>query len=183
MLEIKKTALFDISAILNKISVEERQKIAELGCGNFGFFTFPLAHLVGRHGKIYAVDILKSSLTEIKNRALKENLPQIIPIWSNLEIFKGTQIEANSLDAALLINVLNQSDKRAEIIREATRMLKTKGKLLIVDWQQSDSPLGPDPQRRLKLELLKTAVTKLGLDIKEEFVAGPFHYGLVLVKL
>lgn len=183
MLEIKKTALFDISAILNKISVEERQKIAELGCGNFGFFTFPLARLVGRHGKIYAVDILKLSLAEIKTRALKENLPQIIPIWSNLEVFKGTKIEANSLDSALLVNVLHQSDKRAEILREAARMLKTKGKLLIVDWKQSDSPLGPAPERRLKLESLKAAASKLGFDIKEEFAAGPFHYGLILIKL
>ncbi len=57
MLEIKKTALFDITAILNKISIGERQKVAELGCGNFGFFTFPLARLVGRSGKVYAVAI------------------------------------------------------------------------------------------------------------------------------
>lgn len=183
MLEIKKTALFDIESILNKISVEERQKIAELGCGNFGFLTFPLARLVGRHGKVYAVDILKPSLMEIKARALKENLPQIIPIWSNLEIFQGTKIEANSLDAALLVNVLHQSDKRAEIIRETARMLKTKGKLLVVEWQQSDTPLGPAPERRLKLDSLKAAAAKLGFDIKEEFVAGPFHYGLVLIKL
>ena len=182
-MEIKKTVLFDIAGILNKISIEERQKVAELGCGNFGFFTFPLARLVGRNGKVYAVDILKSSLTEIKTRALKENLPQIIPIWSNLEIYKGTAIEAGGLDAALLINILHQSDKRADILREAFRMLKTGGKLLIVDWNNNDSPLGPAPDRRLKLDALKAAVTRLGFDIKEEFAAGPYHYGLLLKKL
>lgn len=183
MLDIKKTALFDITSILNKISVGEKQKIAELGCGNFGFFTFPLARLVGRSGKVYAVDILKSVLVEIKNRAAKENLPQIIPIWSNLEVFRGTKIEPNSLDSALLINVLYQSEKRAEMIREAARMLKTGGKLLIIEWSNADSPLGPKPERRLKLESLKSAAAKLGLDVKEEFKAGSFHYGLVLIKL
>ena len=61
--------------------------MAELGCGNFGF-VFPIARLVGRSGKVYAVDILKSTLQEIKARATKENLPQVITIWSNLEIFK-----------------------------------------------------------------------------------------------
>lgn len=183
MLEIKKTALFDISAILNKITIGERQKVAELGCGNFGFFTFPLARLVGRSGKVYAVDILKSTLTEIKDRAAKENLPQIIPIWSNLEVFKATKIETESLDAALLINVLYQSDKRAEIIREAYRMLKRSGRLMIVEWNNADSPLGPKPEKRLKLESLKLAAKKLGFDIKEEFAAGPYHYGLLLIKL
>jgi ubiquinone/menaquinone biosynthesis C-methylase UbiE len=183
MIEIKKTALFDITAILNKIAVEERQRVAELGCGNFGFFTFPLARLVGRSGKVYAVDIIKSTLIEIKDRATKNNLPQIIPIWSNLEVFKATNIDASSLDRALLINVLHQSDKRAEIIREATRMLKRNGRLLIVEWNSADSPLGPKPDKRLKIESLKSAVTKLGLNIQEEFVAGPYHYGLVLIKL
>ncbi len=183
MFEINKTALFDIAAILNKITVTERQKVAELGCGNFGFFTFPLARLVGRSGKVYAVDILKSTLTEIKDRATKENMPQIIPIWSNLEVFKGTKIETASLDSCLLINVLHQSEKRVEIIREASRLLKSGGKLLIVEWSNADSPLGPKPEKRLKLESLKIAAVKLGFDVKEEFIAGPYHYGLVLIKL
>jgi len=183
MQPIQKTALFDISAILNKIAVDDRQHIAELGCGNFGFFVFPLAKLVGRSGKVYAVDILKTTLEEIKKRAMRENLPQIIPVWSNLEIYKATNIETSSLDNALLVNVLHQSEKRIEIIREATRLLKRNGKLLIIEWNSSLSPLGPESVKRVKLEALKIAVTKLGLDIKEEFSAGPYHYGLILIKL
>jgi len=30
---------------------------------------------------------------------------------------------------------------------------------------------------------LKTAAPKIGLDIKEEFAAGPYHFGLILIKL
>lgn len=183
MIEVKKTVLFDIAGILNKIAIGERQRVAELGCGNFGFFAFPLARLVGRSGKVYAVDILKSSLGEIKSRAAKENLPQIIPIWSNLEIFKGTKIETDSLDAGLLINVLHQSEKRADIIREAARMIKTGGKLLIVEWNNNDAPIGPKPEKRLKLDSLKSAAAKLGFGVKEEFIAGPYHYGIILIKL
>lgn len=183
MPEINKTVLFDINAILSKIAVEERNRIAELGCGNFGFFVFPLARLVGRQGKIYAVDILKATLEEVKKRANKENLPQIEVIWSNLEIFKATKIETSSLDAALLVNVLHQSEKKMEIIREAIRLLKRGGKLLIVEWQNTDTPFGPEIKKRVKLESLKSAAPKIGLDIKEEFIAGPYHYGIILIKL
>lgn len=107
----KKTILFDIDTILRKMAIEEKQKVAELGCGNFGFFVWPLAKLAGRRGQVYAVDILKPVIEEIKLQALKENLPQVKTIWSNLEIFKATSIETCSLDAALLVNVLHQSDK------------------------------------------------------------------------
>jgi len=183
MSDNKKTVLFDIENILRKITVEEGQKVAELGCGNFGFFVWPLARLVGRRGQVYAVDILKSTLDEIRRQALRENFPQVKIVWSNLEVFKATTVETSSLDCALLINVLYQSDKRIEILREAIRLLKRGGKLLIVEWGNADSPLGPTLDKRVKLDSLKTAAPKIGLDIKEEFSAGPYHYGLILTKL
>jgi ubiquinone/menaquinone biosynthesis C-methylase UbiE len=183
MPEIKKTALFDIAAILSKMGIGERQHVAELGCGNFGFFVFPLARLVGRQGKVYAVDILKPTLDEITREAKKNNLSQIIPVWSNLEIFKATKIETNSLDVALLVNTLHQSEKKIEILREAIRLLKRGGQLLIIEWKNTDLPLGPSPERRINLDSLKNATPKLGLSLKEEFTAGPYHYGLILTKL
>jgi len=183
MNQAKKTALFDIDAILRKMGVEEKQSVAELGCGNFGFFVWPLAKTVGRHGLVYAVDILKSTLDEIRRQAAIDNLPQVKTVWSNLEIFKATAIETSSLDNALLVNVIHQSTKKIDLLREAIRLLKRGGKLLIVEWKSTDSPLGPKPDQRVKLEALKIAAPKVGLDITEEFDAGPYHYGLVLTKL
>ncbi len=183
MPEIKKNSLFDIPAILAKIDISARQHVAELGCGNFGFFVYPLARLVGREGRVYAVDILKPTLEEIGREAKKENLPQIIPIWSNLEVFRAAKIETSSLDSALLINVLHQSEKKVEILREAVRLLKRGGRLLIVEWKAADLPLGPAPEKRVNLEALKSAAPKIGLDLREEFPAGPYHFGLILTKL
>lgn len=178
-----KTILFDIDSILRKIKVEDGQKVAELGCGNFGFFIWPLAKLVGHRGSVYGVDILKDTLEEVKRHALKENLPQVKVIWSNLEIFKATEIETSSLDCALLVNVLYQSNKKPEIIREAVRLLKRNGKLLIVEWTSADLPFGPILEKRVKIESLVEAAPKLGLDVKEKFAAGPYHYGIVLTKI
>jgi len=183
MPEINKTTLFDIKSILSRLGIAAQQHVAELGCGNFGFFVFPLARLVGRQGKVYAVDILKSTLAEIEREAKKNNLPQVAPVWSDLEIFKATKIETSSLDSALLVNIMHQSEKKVEILREAVRLLKRGGKLLIVEWKNIDLPFGPDPERRVKLESLKAAVPKIGLQVKEEFEAGPYHYGLILTKL
>lgn len=183
MLEAKKTGLFDIKAILDKMCLEEKQHIAELGCGNFGFFVFPLAKLIGRQGKVYAVDILKPTLEEIKKRANQENLPQVETVWSNLEVFKATKIETNSLDAALIVNTLHQSEKKIEILRESIRLLKRGGKLLIVEWKPTASPFGPPIEKRVKIESIKAAAPKVGLNIQDEFEAGPYHYGLILIKL
>jgi len=183
MIEINKTVLFDIPKILAKINIGPRQSVAELGCGNFGFFVFPLARLVGQNGRIYAVDILKSTLSEISQTAKQNNLPQITTVWSNLEKYKATKIESSSLDCALLVNVLHQSDKRAEILREAARLLKRGGRLLIIDWKDSDLPLGPETTKKVRPQTIKLAASKLSLITAEEFVAGPYHFGLILNKL
>ncbi len=183
MINFKKTALFDIDKILAKIKIEAGQKVAELGCGNFGFFVFPWAKLVGKKGKVYAVDILRDSLKEIKSIANQENLSQIEIVWSDLEVYKGMKIETESVDTASLINVLSQSAKKLEILKEAARILKRGGKIIIVDWKKIDSPLGPDQERRIKAEELKEKTEKIGLSIKEEFETGPYHYGALLIKL
>lgn len=178
-----KTVLFDINFILNKISIEENQHVAELGCGNFGYLVFPMAAMVGKKGLVYAVDIMKPALEEIDKRAKSERLPQISTIWSDLEIFKATGIESSSLDRALLVNVLNQSSKRADILKESARMLKSDGKMLIIEWNGKDAPIGPDSGHKVKLEAIKEASPKLGLKFEDDFEAGPYHYGLILKKL
>lgn len=177
-----KSTLFDINFILNKMSLSQRETIAELGCGNFGYFVFPAARLVGPLGKVYAVDILKSTLEDIKKQAMLNNLKQIETIWSNIEIFKGTKITSSSLDKVLLINILNQSNKKLEILREAVRMLKSKSKLLIIDWKSIDSPIGPPPDKRINKNDLKALAPKINLILDEEFDAGPYHYALIFHK-
>lgn len=182
MLSTKKTILFDIDKILAKLNISEMQKVADLGCGNFGFFVFPLAKLVGKNGRVYAIDILKDVLKEIKSQADAYNLSQIETIWSDLEVFKATKIETNSLDAITIINVLSQINKRGNALKEAARMVKNGGKILIIDWKKSDIPFGPEVGKRISIEEAKDISSRLGLKINEEFSAGLYNYGLILTK-
>jgi ubiquinone/menaquinone biosynthesis C-methylase UbiE len=122
-------------------------------------------------------------LSEINKRIKQENIANIQTVWSNLEIFNATKIESGSLDAVFLINTLYQSHKRVEIMREAIRMLKKGGKLLVVDWKNLASPFGPPAEERVKIDLLKIGGKKLGLEIEDEFDAGQYHYGILFTKL
>lgn len=176
-------ALLDVNYILSKAQVGEKTRVADLGCGSSGHFVFPAARIVGKKGAVYAVDILKTNLENINKRARFESLDNIKTVWSDLEIFGATKIEAGSLDVAMLINTLYQTHKRAEIIRESLRMLKKNGKLFIVEWKNTSSPLGPPVEERVNIESLKNGARKLGLDLEEEFEAGQYHYGVIFTKL
>lgn len=174
--------LLDVNLILNKADVGDSMKVADLGCGASGHFVFPAAGLVGRSGVVYAVDILKTVLETMNRRIKQENADNIKTVWSNLEVFGATKIEAGSLDVCMLVNTLYQSHKRVEILRETIRLLKKGGKLVVVEWKNVALPFGPPPEERVKPELLKTGGAKLGLHHDSDFFAGKYHYGLIFIK-
>lgn len=175
-------ALIDATLILDKAHVAEKMKIADLGCGASGHFVFPTARIVGKKGIVYAVDILKTVLETIAKRARIENYDNVKTVWSNLEIFGATKIESASIDVALLINTLYQSHKRAEIMREAIRMIKHNGRLAAVEWKNTFAPFGPPVEERVDKEMLVMIANKSGMRLEEEFDAGQYHYGLIFVK-
>ncbi|MFC1678377.1 class I SAM-dependent methyltransferase [Patescibacteria group bacterium] len=180
---IRSNATLNVDLILEKANISEEMKVADLGCGNLGYFSFPSAIMVGEKGAIYAVDILKNVLETIERRAKQENITNIKTIWADLEVYRATKIEANSIDVAFLINTLYQSHKRVEIIREAIRILKKEGKLIVIEYKSIALPFGPPPEERVRIEALKEGAKRLGLKIDDEFSAGPYHFGLVFVKI
>lgn len=176
-------ALVDANLVLTKAKIGDKMKVADFGCGVSGHFVFSTAKLVGKNGKVYAVDILKTVLENIAKRIKQENFSNIEPIWTDLETFGATKIEAGSLDVGYLINTLYLSHKRVEIIRESVRMIKKGGCLVVVEWKNISIPFGPPPEERVNSSLLKNAAARLGLKLEEEFEAGQYHYGLIFLKM
>lgn len=175
--------LLDANLIISRAGLEEGMCVADLGCGGTGHFIFPVAEIVGAKGLAYAVDVMRPALEAIKRRIKLENRDNMKALWSDIEIFNATKIESGSLDVAMLINTLYQSSKRAEILREAIRMLKRGGKLVIVEWKNVTLPFGPPTSERVKLELLQKGAKRLGLREESQFFVGPYHYGVVFSKI
>lgn len=176
-------ALLDVNLILSKLNLKEKDIVADFGCGTTGFFVFPIAKLVGKNGVVYAVDILKMALDNIKRKARHENALCVQPIWSDLEVFGATKIESGSVDVGLLINTLYLTEKKLEILRESTRMIKQGSRLIVIEWKDVSIPFGPQPEERIAKEKVVQFAKKQGLALEEEFEAGEYHYGLIFTKI
>ncbi len=179
---IVNTLLLDISLILEQAQIKAGDKVADLGCGAAANFIVPLSKKVGKDGVVYAVDIQQSVLENVEKKIKQDRLENVQTVWTDLEIFGATKIEAASLDVALLVNTLFQVKKRTEVLREAVRLLKKEGRLVVVDWEETATPFGPAPEYRVKKMALKTAAPKVGLVLQTEFKPGEHHYGLVFEK-
>ncbi|MBN1325568.1 class I SAM-dependent methyltransferase [Candidatus Falkowbacteria bacterium] len=168
--------------ILEKVSLIEGMKVADLGCGNLGYFIIPAAKIVGKTGAAYAVDILKTALESVRSRAKLEGLTNLETVWANLEDPATIKIPAGTLDVIFLKNVLFQNKKHKEIVSGAVKLLKKGGKIIIVDWKKIGIPFGPPVDIRIDKENIKAIVGALNLRLVEETEFGEYFWGLVYQK-
>lgn len=168
--------------VLHKLDVIEGMNVASLGCGNLGYFIIPMAKAVGKNGKAYAVDILKSALENVRSKARLEGLTNFETVWADLEKVGSCNIPAGSLDVAALINVLFQNKDHASILKEAIRLLKNGGKLIIIDWKKVAAPFGPAVDLRIDPQQVKNIASQLKLNLIEETSFGDYFWGLIFKK-
>ncbi len=170
----------DPEKVIEEFDIKEGMKIADFGCGA-GYFAILIAKIVGENGKIYALDVLKTALESVRSKAKTEGLLNIETIWSNLEILGGSKLEDNSINMALLANILFQSSKKADIIKEARRVVKQGGKIIIIDWKK-DQPFGPPQKLVVSEDLVRDLAKKEGLKLEREFPSGDNHWGMIFIK-
>lgn len=168
----------DPERVLDELDLKSDMIAAEFGCGS-GSFTIPLAKRL-EDGLVYGLDIQEAPLSALKSRALLESVRNIRIARCDLEKPKGSGLSDFFLDLVLMPNILFQIENKTAIIKEAERVLKKGGKLLVVDWLPKASK-GPTEERVSPAEVKK--ITKgLGFELKKEFEAGKYHYGLVFTK-
>jgi ubiquinone/menaquinone biosynthesis C-methylase UbiE len=172
------------ASVLELIQLSEGQKVGYLGCGAGGYFTIPIAQRVGATGLLYAVDVMQEALEATQKEARRQNLTNIKYVLANLESYGKTPISTNSLDVALLINVLFQNKKHEDILKETDRLLRKNGKLVIIDWlTTTPQHFGPPTSSRVDLSKLELILTKLGYQKLWNGKAGDYHFAVVYKKV
>lgn len=162
--------------------IKDGEHIADFGAGS-GAYAFALSRRVGPRGMIYAVDIQKELLSKIKNEGNRLGLENIQVIWGDVEKPGGTKLGDASLDGILLSNILYQvSDKKA-VMEEAKRVLKSGGKVFLIEWSASHGGLGPKPEDVFPKEEAKKLFGTAGFAREREIDAGSYHYGLIFSKI
>lgn len=177
-----KSELLDAGQLLKDVlEVKSGDVVADLGAGG-GLFLMQAARMVGDLGQVYAVDVVKGVLSDIESKARLSGLHNIKTVWSNLEMVGAAKIKDESLDSAVLVNVLHQSKKHYEILAEASRLLKNGGKLLVIDWANNNLTFGPPKDQLVESSEIVNQCQQLDLNLIKLFKAGPYHFGLLFGK-
>ena len=166
---------------IGQMGIVDGMKVADFGAGSGGY-TFLLSNQVGASGHVYAVEVQQDLLRRLKNEAERRGCKNVDIIWGDFEERNGSKIASDLLDVVLLSNTLFQLDDARGAVREALRVLKPGGSLVVIEWSDSFGGIGPEKSAIVTAETVRHMAQDIGFTSNREFEAGAHHYGLVFIK-
>lgn len=174
-------AFLNPETTVKSLGILPGMRVADFGCGS-GHWVLVLAHAVGPGGKIFAIDIQTNVLEALQSRVQTAHLTTIETICTNLEKPHSTALKDLSLDAVLISNMLFQAHEKTNVVMEAARVVKPGGRIFLIEWDNTESPIGPPLSQRVSRSEAERIMDHVGLHFEKEFAAGSYHYGLIFRK-
>ncbi len=156
------------------------QTVADFDAGS-GFFTRAAARLCAP-GIVWAVDANRDLLPRLKNLATGEGLTNVEVVAGNIEKVGGTHLPDKSFDVVVIANSLFAADDKAAVAAEALRLLKPRGQVLVIDWQDSFGGMGPHPDHVVTAAQASSLFEQAGFTAEGSAPAGAYHWGLLFRK-
>ena len=173
LLEPERARYLPAKKILSKFPMKIGGAAVDIGCGP-GFWTIPMARLMGPTGQVYAVDLEEPMLADLRTRL--EGFKDL-----NVKVLRSTEdrlpLPARSVDFAFLACVLHELDGPGTL-REAGRVLRPGGVLGVVEWKKIRQGEGPPYRHRLSPKQAAKALAEGGFESEPPFEAGRYHYGI-----
>jgi len=119
----------NVIKILQTIGIKRGQTVLDFGCGS-GTYTIPVAKIVGKKGKVYALDKDKNALDNLMQKANLTHLENIRRMATLGEL--KIELADESVDAVLVFDVFHdyyfpQIDDRKRLMGEIYRITKANG--------------------------------------------------------
>lgn len=158
---------------LIKAGFTENMILCDIGAGT-GVFTFPATEI--SKNDIYALEISDRMIELLTNRMAERNI-------KNLKIKKVDStvlpVENNSCDMAIMVTVFHEVEKQELMIDEIKRILKQKGKLMIIEFHKRKTPMGPPVDHRIAEEYVEEMGNSRGFKTIDKFSLGDNFYSII----
>lgn len=163
-----------------QFNLREGMRVADFGAGSGGY-TRSMSDHVGHTGKVYAVDIQNSLFKKLVEDAKHFTFKNVECIIGDVEKKGGSKLADKSMDAILVSNILFQAEDKVGLIDEIKRVLKPKGRVLVIDWADSYGGMGPTPAYIVPKIKAEHLFIDRGFRVIENISAGSHHYGIIFI--
>lgn len=157
--------------VIVALNLQKDESIADIGAGT-GYFSKRFA----RHaGVVLAVDI-DGKLLEQAAQGAPGNLKTVLAAPDD------PRLPAKSVDTIFFCDVLHHIDKREAYYPKLERALKPGGRIVVIDFQKRESPVGPPLSMRMSKEDVEGEFSRAGFRKTKEIELLPYQYFLIFER-
>ena len=115
----------------------------DAGCGD-GYISIEASKIVGKQGKVYAVDVYPESIETVKTKIKEDDLDNIEAVLA--DITKDIPINDDSVDHIIMANVLHgfiAENEVEPVMDNINRIIRSGGIFSIVEFRKIENNPGP----------------------------------------
>lgn len=161
--------------IVRALELRTGAAVADLGAGT-GYFSKRLATAVGPDGVVFAVDVEPNLVAYLRARAEREKTPNVVPILASTS---NPRLPPRSCDVVLVVDTYHHIDDRLTYFQRLRRVLRSGGRVAIVDWQKRPLPVGPEMAHKLDRAVVVEEMKTSGYRLVGEPDVLPYQYLLL----
>jgi len=118
--------------VLKEVGIKKDNIILDFGCGA-GTYSLPAAKIIGKRGKVFALDKSRIKLNELISKAKSDGLDNIKTMETSGKL--KISLHDRSFDVVMLYDILHSYyfslSERKKLLKEVYRVLKSGGLLSI----------------------------------------------------
>jgi ubiquinone/menaquinone biosynthesis C-methylase UbiE len=160
------------SLLLANLGVKTGMTVCDMGCGN-GFYSVPIAKMVGPKGKVLGVDIQPEMLELLKKRGKEQQVDNITPILGTLW---DPKLPEGKVDLILCVDVYHEFSHPVQMLAAMREALAPDGLVALVEFRAEDPNVPIKPEHKMtKTQILKEW-PKNGFKLVKEFEGLPWQH-------
>jgi ubiquinone/menaquinone biosynthesis C-methylase UbiE len=165
---------------IQQFSIGEDWRLADFGTGS-GAYALAAGERM-TDGVVYAIDVNPSLLGRLKTEARERRINTVQTISGDIEVLGGVPLSDGSVDGAIAANVFFQVENKKALVSEIKRVLRARGRVLVVDWTASHGGIGPHSSHVISQKEIERLFEDAGFSLEREIDAGAHHYGVIFKK-
>lgn len=166
------------SLVLSNIGLKPGMTICDMGCGS-GYYSLDMAKLVGKEGKVLAVDIQPQMLRMLRTRMKKAKIDNIEPI---LGTYIDPKLPPDSCDIIFCVDVYHEFSHPEHMLAKMRTALKKDGLLLLVEFRAEDENVPIRPEHKMTHEQVTKEMAANGFKLSKEFTKLPWQHMMFFSK-
>ena len=164
--------------LLAELQLKPGMVVADIGAGS-GYHSRRMAEVVGKLGKVYAVDVQPQMVQMLSAISREERYRNVKPILSTVDEVK---LPRDSVDLAIMVDVYHELEFPLEVLQSIVRSLKPGGRVVFVEYRAEDASVPIKSLHKMSEAQVRREAARVQLEWERTSKVLPWQHILIFRK-